>query len=43
MIFSTDMDLALLSRLAQERGFTLVRETGIPHLFEKFVIREYTS
>ena len=43
LISSTDMDLALLSRVAQEHRLVPVRETIIPHLFEKFVIREYTS
>jgi release factor glutamine methyltransferase len=41
LIFSSDADLDLLARIAEENGFNLLREKVIPHLFETFVIREY--
>lgn len=41
VIYSTQMDLNEMARIAGENGWTLVQEVIIPHLFEKFVIREY--
>ncbi|OGG46566.1 MAG: hypothetical protein A3F84_18010 [Candidatus Handelsmanbacteria bacterium RIFCSPLOWO2_12_FULL_64_10] len=41
LIYSTDMDLDEIARIAEGGGFIPVREIVIPHLFEKFVIREY--
>jgi len=41
LIYSTDMDLDEMARIAEGGGLIPVREIVIPHLFEKFVIREY--
>lgn len=43
VICSTDMDLNEITRFAGEGGLVLARETVRPHLFEKFVIREYLN
>jgi release factor glutamine methyltransferase len=41
LTYSTDMDLDEMARIASKNGLLLAREVVIPHLFEKFVIREY--
>lgn len=41
VIYSTDVDLDEMARIAEGGGLILVREIVIPHLFERFVIREY--
>ncbi len=43
LITSTDMDLDLLAGMAEANGLALLRETVVPHFFEKFVIREYSA
>ena len=42
LILSSDTDLDLLAGIAEQNGLILVREVVVPHLFEVFVIREYS-